>query len=103
MQVLQRPCRRLSAFQHAARIGDVISLCSGDSVLFCHTLGEPALGQSLRKHILRQGEPQARISLVSQICPAILVKQWMVPLKEQNRDAPRDHAAIQQNSGVWVF
>ena len=59
LPVLQRPCSCLGTFQHTARIGDFISLGSGDSILLCHALIEPALGQSMCKHIFRHVELQA--------------------------------------------
>ena len=59
LPVPQRPCGCLGTFQHTARIGDVISLGSGDSIFLCHALIEPALSQSMRKHIFRHVEPQA--------------------------------------------
>ena len=44
LTVLKRPFSCLGIFQHSVRIWDVISLRSGDSILLCHALVEPALG-----------------------------------------------------------
>ena len=83
LPVPQRTCNCLGTFQHTARIGDVISVGSCDSVLLFHALIEPALGQSMRKHIFRHVEPQAGIPPVRQIRTAILVKQQLVSFKQQ--------------------